>query len=157
MNKNKSFLVYLFLISIVITLDQALKRWASCALQGGHDVSVNSWLNFSLASNRGISWGLLNFQADSLYFVLTCFIVLVISGFFVYSIIQHINRILVYFESLVIGGAISNVIDRINHGYVIDFIDLHICSLHWPTFNVADIFIVVGVVGMLINSLYKKS
>lgn len=157
MNKNKSFLVYLFLISIVITLDQALKRWAASALQGGQDISVNSWLNFSLASNRGISWSLLQFQADSWYFILTCFIVLIISGFFVYSVIQHLNRVLVYFESLVIGGAISNVIDRINHGYVIDFIDIHIFSLHWPTFNVADIFIVVGVLGMLFNSFYKKS
>lgn len=157
MNKNKSFLVYLFLISLIITLDQALKSWASNVLQGGHDACVNSWLNFSLASNRGISWGLLNFQADSLYFILTCFIVLLISGFFVYSIIQHLNRVLIYFESLVIGGAISNVIDRITHGYVIDFIDVHIYSLHWPTFNVADIFIVVGVIGMLINSAYKKS
>ncbi|KKQ33452.1 MAG: Lipoprotein signal peptidase [candidate division TM6 bacterium GW2011_GWF2_37_49] len=157
MNKNKSFLAYLFLISIIITLDQALKRLATSALHGGHDVFVNSWLNFSLASNRGISWGFLNFQADSLYFILTCFIILVISGFFIYSIIQHLNRIEVYFESLVIGGAISNVIDRINHGYVVDFIDLHIYSLHWPTFNVADIFIVVGVAGMLIKSLYNKS
>jgi signal peptidase II len=157
MNKNRSFLVYLFLISTIITLDQALKRWAASALQGGHDISVNSWLNFSLASNRGVSWNLLQFQADSLYFMLTCVIVLIISAFFVYSIIQHLNRVLVYFESLVIGGAISNVIDRINHGYVIDFIDIHICSMHWPTFNVADIFIVVGVAGMLISSFYKKS
>jgi signal peptidase II len=157
MNKNKSFLVYLFLISVIITLDQALKRWAVGALKGGHDISVNAWLNFSLSSNRGISWGLLKFQDDSLYFMLIGLIVLMITGFTIYSIIQHLNRVSVYFESLVIGGAVSNVIDRINHGYVIDFIELHAYLLHWPTFNVADIFIVVGVVGMLINSFYKKS
>lgn len=157
MSKNKSFLVYLFLISLIITMDQAFKRWAFNVLQGGHDLMVNSWLNFSFASNRGISWSLFNFQADSLYLVLTCVIVLVISGFFIYSVIQHLNRVLIYFESLVIGGAISNVIDRINHGYVIDFIDIHLGSWHWATFNVADMFIVIGVVGMMLNGFYKNN
>lgn len=156
MNKSKSFIVYLFLISLVITLDQGLKRWALNVLQVGNENPVNSWLNFTLASNRGISWGLLNFQADLYFYILTALIIFIILGFFIYSVIQHLNRSLIYFESMVIGGAISNVIDRINYGYVIDFIDLHIAAWHWPTFNVADTFIIIGVVGMLFNAFYEK-
>lgn len=156
MSKNNSFLVYLFLMSSIITLDQALKRWAFNTLQYGHDLIVNSWFNFSFAANRGVSWNLLNFQADSLYVMLTCVIMVIIAAFFVYSVIQHLNKVLIYFESMVIGGALSNVIDRISRGFVIDFIDIHLGSWHWPTFNIADVFIVVGVVGMMLSSFYKN-
>jgi signal peptidase II len=156
MNKNKSLLGYLFFISIIITLDQALKRWAINALQNGNDISVTSWFKFSLASNRGVSWGFLNFQSSQGFYLLTILIIFTIAGFATYAIIQHLNRTKVYFESMVIGGAISNVIDRINYGYVIDFVDIHIHAWHWPTFNVADAFIVAGVCGILLSTVYKK-
>jgi signal peptidase II len=156
MNKNRSLLIYIFIMSIIVTLDQALKRWALASLQGGNDLQITSWFNFSLAANRGVSWSLLSFQSSQGFFILTAAITLVIVGFASYSVIQHLNRGQIYFESMVIGGALSNLIDRINHGYVIDFIDLHLNTWHWATFNIADAVIVVGVCGILFNTIYKK-
>jgi signal peptidase II len=156
MNTNRSLLIYIFIMSIIVTLDQTLKRWALVSLQGGNDLQITSWFNFSLATNRGVSWSFLALQSSQGFFILTAVITLVIIGFASYSVIQHLNRSKIYFESMVIGGALSNVIDRINHGYVIDCIDLHLNTWHWATFNIADAFIVVGVCGMLFNTIYKK-
>lgn len=156
MNKNKSLLIYLFLISLMITFDQAVKRWVMLALANGHNHRVNEWLNFSFAANRGISWSFFNNQPQEGFWLLTGLIFLVIVGFSSYAVIQHLNRHKIYFESMVIGGALSNIIDRVNHGFVIDFIDFHIKSWHWATFNIADILIVLGVSGILIKTINKK-
>ena len=155
MNRSSSFILYLFLISTIITLDQASKGWALLNLSSG-DLTVSNWFNLSLSYNRGISWSLLNFQSNLGFYILTFIIAAIIFAFSFYSIIQHLNRIPIYFESFVVGGAISNIIDRIGHGFVIDFIDVHIGSWHWPTFNFADIFVVVGVLGILFKNMWKK-
>jgi signal peptidase II len=157
MNRSTSFVLYLFLISTIITADQAAKRWALANLNNGTDLPFNSWCNFSLATNRGVSWSLFSSQSNLGFYILTLIISVVIMAFALYAIIKHLNKVSIYFESFVIGGAISNVIDRILHKFVIDFIDLHMGVWHWPTFNIADIFVVVGVLGVLFKELRKKS
>ena len=155
MNRSSSFVLYLFLVSTIITLDQALKRWAVLNLSSG-DFIVNNWLNLSLSYNRGISWSLLNFQSNVCFYILVFFISAIIVAFSFYAIVQHLNRIPIYFESFVIGGAISNIIDRIHYGVVIDFIDVHLGIWHWATFNLADVFIVIGILGVLLKSVKRR-
>jgi signal peptidase II len=154
MNRSSSFVLYLFLISTIITIDQASKRWALAALSA--DVPLNGWCNLSLSANRGISWSFFSFQSNVGFYILTFLISTVILAFYLYAVIQHLNKVSVYFESFVIGGAISNVIDRLTHGFVIDFMDVHMGIWHWPTFNIADVFVVVGVLGVLFKELRKK-
>lgn len=157
MNRSTSFVLYLFLISTIITADQASKRWAWASLTNNNDLPLNGWCNLSLSTNRGVSWSLLNnIKSNFGFYILTFIISTVILAFALYSVIQHLNKVSIYFESLVIGGAISNVIDRITHGFVIDFIDIHVGIWHWPTFNIADIFVVIGVLGVLVKELRKK-
>ena len=155
MNRSSSFILYLFLISTIITLDQASKGWALLNLSSG-DLTVSNWFNLSLSYNRGISWSLLNFQSNLGFYILTFIIAAIIFAFSFYSIIQHLNLIPIYFESFVVGGAISNIIDRLHHGVVIDFIDLHFGVWHWATFNIADVFIVVGILGVLLKNIKRK-
>ncbi|MFH1254720.1 MAG: signal peptidase II [bacterium] len=154
MKRSSSFVLYLFLISTIITADQASKRW--CLLNLNADLPLNGWCNLSLSANRGISWGLFNFQSNLGFYILTSIISTVILAFALYATIQHLNKISIYFESFIIGGAISNVIDRLTHGFVIDFLDIHLGIWHWPTFNIADVFVVIGVLGVLFKELRKN-
>ncbi|MFA6534932.1 MAG: signal peptidase II [Candidatus Babeliales bacterium] len=154
MNRSSSFVLYLFLISTIITADQATKRWALTNLNA--DLPVNGWCNLSLSANRGVSWGLFNFQSNFGFYILTSIISIVILAFALYAVIQHLNKISIHFESFIIGGAISNVIDRLTHGFVIDFLDIHMGIWHWPTFNIADVFVVIGVLGVLLKELRKN-
>jgi signal peptidase II len=154
MNRSSSFVLYLFLISTIITADQATKRWALTNLNA--DLPLNGWCNLSLSANRGVSWGLFNFQSNFGFYILTSIISTVILAFALYAVIQHLNKISIHFESFIIGGAISNVIDRLTHGFVIDFLDIHMGIWHWPTFNIADVFVVIGVLGVLLKELRKN-
>jgi len=154
MNRSSSFVLYLFLISTIITADQATKRWALTNLNA--DLPLNGWCNLSLSANRGVSWGLFNFQSNFGFYILTAIISTVILAFALYAVIQHLNKITIHFESFIIGGAISNVIDRLTHGFVIDFLDIHMGIWHWPTFNIADVFVVIGVLGVLLKELRKN-
>ncbi len=157
MNRSSSFVLYLFLISTIITADQAAKRWALANLANNADMPINGWCNLSFSANRGISWSLFNnLKSDFGFYILTFIISTVILAFAFYAVIKHLNKKPIYFESFVIGGAIANIIDRITHGFVIDFIDVHLGIWHWPTFNIADIFVVIGVLGVLFKELRKK-
>lgn len=156
MNRSSSFVLYLFLVSTIITLDQASKKWAFTILFGNPDMQISSWLNLSFAANRGISWGLFSSQSTYGFYFLTLLISTIIIAFAFYAIIQHLNKASIHLESFVVGGAISNIIDRMQYNFVIDFIDMHIGVWHWPTFNIADIFIVIGVLGLLFKELRKK-
>jgi signal peptidase II len=106
-------------------------------------------LSLNLAWNRGISWGCFNSASPAGFWILTSIIMLTISIFAVYSFVQYKNHHTIYFEMLVIAGALSNVVDRFSYGAVVDFIE---CSAHgwfFPTFNIADALIFIGVFGIL--------
>lgn len=156
MNRSSSFVLYLFLISTIITIDQASKRWVLANLSINQEIKVTDWYNVSLNTNRGISWSMFSFQSNFWFLILTLIISTLALSFAFYAIIQHLNKTPIYFESFVIGGAISNIIDRITHHFVIDFIDIHIGNWHFPTFNVADVFVVAGIFGILIKTMWKK-
>ncbi|WP_394838482.1 signal peptidase II [Pendulispora rubella] len=152
--------VFLAIVSIIsLVADVATKLWAERTLDGYPGI-IHVWENhvaFILAKNRGGAWGLLQSTSENVrrpFFLLVsaaaiAFIVTL------YRRLQPRQRALKWGLPLVLGGALGNVFDRIRYGHVIDFIDVHAVykgqDHHWPTFNVADIAICVGVALMAID------
>ena len=110
---------------------------------------VNDFLNFNLIWNTGIGFGILSFNSN-LYYNLITFLILFVIIFLVIMSFKSDNYDKIIF-SIIIGGALGNFYDRIIFKAVPDFIDLHYKSFHWFTFNIADIFISVGLVLMLLS------
>ena len=115
---------------------------------------VNNYLNFDLVWNTGISFGLLS-QTDTAYYHLMSLLILFVIIFLIYLIRKADFKEKILF-SLIFGGAVGNFYDRVTFYAVPDFIDLHINELHWFTFNIADIFITIGVTLLIIKDLVLK-
>ena len=146
MKNLKKFFFYGFISVVVFIVDQFTKSWALKNTQDNY--FVNNFLSFKLCYNRGISWGLFNLES-SVAFVFITFLILFVIGWLIwYAVLQARIGKSIFAETIVISGALSNVLDRIIHGGVVDFI---VCSYNnwiWPTFNVADALIVCGTLFM---------
>ena len=118
------------------------------------DFYIFSFLNFYLIWNTGIGFGLAAMDANVYYHALTAIIVLVNIGLIFF--LMKSKGIYAYLIASVIGGSLGNLFDRIYYYAVPDFIDLHFGNFHWFIFNVADIFITVGIIGLLFIELTKK-
>lgn len=129
-----------------IAFDQVIKLLVVRYLT--YDLVLAPILNFSLVWNKGISWGMLNFEHPMMHNMVTGVIIFVTGLFLFYTLLEYRKRQSVVAETLVLVGAISNIIDRFVYGAVVDFIEFHLGSWYWPTFNVADVFIVMGVIGI---------
>ena len=144
---------WLLLSLVMIALDQLTKWWASSDLQLYQSVQVFPFLNWTLMHNTGAAF---SFLADAggwqrwFFISLTFAVTLVLLVWL--SRTPKKQWLLCFGLSLVIGGAIGNVIDRIFFGYVIDFIDVFYQQWHWPAFNIADSAIMLGVGFLLIDS-----
>jgi len=116
---------------------------------------INEYLNFYVIWNKGFAFGL--FQNDinlvnNIYMILILIVIIILC---IYAI--QINRKAYYFSfSLIIGGAIGNLIDRFSYNAVLDFIDLHYNNFHWYVFNIADITITAGCILTIILELFFK-
>ena len=154
--------------SITVVLDQASKIWAAGALSlpNGElpadsafirtrvQVVFESWFNFRLAGNKGAAWGIFNTLDDAWRVPFFVVISLIAVGVVLYLFHQAKGqRILGWALPFILGGAIGNLIDRVRLGYVVDFIDWFYGDYHWPTFNVADAAICLGV-GLLILDMF---
>jgi signal peptidase II len=148
----------LAIAAVVVILDQLSKAAVLAFFAGrilGDRETVTSFFNLALTYNRGISFGLFNGTAgfNSLVFS-------VAAAAIVAALIYWLNRagspFLAVAIGLIIGGAVGNVIDRVRLGAVVDFLDFHIGSLHWPAFNLADSAICVGVAAMLLDGLLLR-
>ena len=118
------------------------------------DFYINPFLNFYLIWNTGIGFGIASSEANIFYHVLTGIIVIVN----IVLLFLHIKSkgAYTFLFPIIIGGSLGNLYDRINFYAVPDFIDLHIGNFHWFIFNVADIFITVGIIGLLVTELFNK-
>lgn len=145
---QRLYAVLLFLI--VIVADRITKLWALQTLSA-EQWSICYGLNFVLLWNRGISWSLFSTQSQIGFWILTGAISCAVTGFTVFTVWRARHKFPVFFEALVLGGALSNIIDRFWYGAVIDFIELYVGSYSWPVFNIADSMIVIGVGGMLLR------
>ena len=118
------------------------------------DFYVNKFLNFYLVWNTGIGFGLASMEANIYYHILTLIIaiIIILLIFFLFKS----NGIYAYFIISIIGGSLGNLFDRVYYFAVPDFIDLHLGNFHWFIFNVADIFISAGIIGIMFIEIFKK-
>ena len=117
--------------------------------------SVNDFINFDLIWNIGIGFGFFSTDSSIFYNLISIIIGLIIIALFL--ILLTANRFEKYIYSIIIGGALGNFYDRLVYNAVPDFIDLHYANFHWFTFNIADIFISVGVIFLILSGFKIKS
>jgi len=139
----------------VVALDQLSKTAIRGYFAVGEHENVTSFFNIVLIYNRGMSFGLFN-GAGGLNALLFSLVAAVIVTALIYWLSRVESPLLAVAIGLIIGGAIGNVIDRIRLGAVVDFLDFHVGSWHWPAFNVADSAICVGVAVMLLDGLLLR-
>ena len=152
MKKILKIISYFFLFIFTVILDRLTKLWVLHNFVSS-EKNIFPFLKLSLAMNRGVSFGMFHFKTTFPFVALATFIFFVIVAFGVYTFFRFKNNKNIFFEILVLAGALSNFVDRILYGGVIDFIDFYISSWHWPTFNFADMFIFIGIAGMFIRNL----
>ena len=146
----------IIIILIVFFLDRISKIYLLNLQSEGTDIDIyiNSFLNFYLVWNTGIGFGLVQMESNIYYHVMTAIIATVNIGLF-YFLIKS-QKIYAYLIAIILGGSLGNLFDRIYYYAVPDFIDLHVGNFHWFIFNVADIFITVGIIGLILVELLKK-
>ena len=129
---------------LVFILDRVSKLGIINHPTNNKTIFINDYLNFELVWNTGIGFGLFSQNANT-YYHLISLLILALIIFIIYLIIKadFVEKILF---SLICGGAIGNLYDRIIYYAVPDFIDIHIKDFHWFTFNIADIFITLGII-----------
>ena len=152
MSLKKFIISVILILSVTITLDQLTKYIAFINLFKYKQVLIiNNFLNFRPVWNDGISFGML--QGYGNISRVTFIIIALIISLWIIIYSKKLNTIGFIGYNMIAGGAIGNVIDRVIHGKVIDFIDFHYKEYHWPTFNIADSFIFVGVLLFIYNEL----
>ena len=136
----------------VVFLDQASKLWAARTLAGQAPMTiVDNFFHFTYHRNAGGVFGLFagsSFMEKRIFFIAATILALALIAYYLREFGQESFPALVGL-SLITGGAVGNLIDRILYGEVIDFIDWHWYSHHWPTFNIADSGITVGTILLL--------
>ena len=148
---NLSFILSIFLFDriskiYVIYLDNKLF---------GSEIFSSNFLNIYLIWNEGIAFGLFSFNEKIFYNILTIIILIIILIIFIMTIKS--DGFKKYSLLMILGGALGNVFDRLYYKAVPDFIDFHIGNFHWFIFNVADIFITIGILFMVIIELFNKN
>ena len=144
----------LWLAAAVIVLDQITKWYVvAVVLNPPRIIEVTSFFNLALVWNRGVSFGMLGGQDGAGAWILTL-VALAIVAALVFWLRRADRPILAVALGMVIGGALGNVIDRVRLGAVADFLDFHVAGYHWPAFNLADSAITVGVVALVVPTLF---
>ena len=140
-----------------LILDQATK-WlilVVAAMEPHEVIPITGFFNLVLTWNRGISFGLFNNDSGFSAWVLSI-IALIIVGVLLNWLRKAENKKVAVSIGLIIGGALGNVIDRVLHVGVVDFLDVHISGYHWPAFNGADSFITIGAIILVVDSLFSR-
>ena len=150
---KKNIFIFVLIISIFL-IDRFTKIKIINHQIDNSRIFVNDYLNFELVWNTGIGFGLLSMNAGVIYNLISVFIFLILI-FLMYLIISStfIEKLLL---SLIFGGAAGNLYDRVFYFAVPDFIDFHINNFHWFTFNIADIFISIGIILFITKEIVIK-
>ena len=152
MNIKKFIMSVIFILSLTTFIDQITKYIAFIVLfKNQQTLIVNDFLNFRPVWNDCISFGMLQGYGNfgRIIFIIIALIISV--WIIIYS--KKLNTIGFIGYNMIAGGAIGNVIDRVIHGKVVDFIDFHYKEYHWPAFNMADSFIFIGVLLFIYSEL----
>jgi len=146
--------VWLLVSALVVVLDMWTKDIASESLTLYRPVELTSWLNLTLAHNYGAAFSFLSDAGGWQRWLFTG-LALVVTGVLLVWLLRlpATDKLTAAALALIIGGAIGNLADRIEHGYVVDFIDVYYRDWHWPAFNLADSAITCGVILLLLDGL----
>ena len=135
-------------------MDQVTKWWIiNYIMQPIKILPITPFFNIVLTWNSGISFGIFSNQGSFSVIILSTLATLIVF-FLAVWLMKAENKKLIIGLICIIGGAIGNIIDRVYHGAVIDFLDFHIKSYHWPAFNVADSCIFIGATLIILDSLF---
>jgi len=159
MNKIRLKIFFLnFIVLITIFLIDRISKFYILKLaevENSVDIYITSYLNLFLIWNKGVAFGLFSVNGSTIYNSITIMITLIV--IVILFMMWKNNNIKRYFLALVSGGALGNLYDRIVYTAVPDFIDIHFNGFHWFVFNVADIFITVGVICLILVELFYNN
>ena len=153
---SKKFYIYLFFVFLIFISDRLSKIYIINESLKNLDnfILKSTYLNIRLIWNEGIAFGLLSFDDKALYHSLSL-LILVIILVIIYMIIKS-DGLKKFSLMLILGGALGNFYDRIAYGAVPDFMDFHVNGFHWFIFNIADIFISIGVFALIILEIFDN-
>ena len=150
-------MLYYFLVIVIFLADRLskIKILKIAELENTVDIYLTSYLNFYLIWNKGIAFGMFSYNDSIVYNVMTL-IIIIITIIILVMIIKSegFKKCLLLF---VFGGSLGNIYDRIYYSAVPDFIDFHINNFHWFVFNVADIFITIGIIGLILVEIFNNN
>ena len=146
----------IIIILAIFFLDRITKIYLINLQTNGTDIDfyIYPFLNFYLVWNTGIGFGLISIEANIYYHIVTLIIVMINIGLIFF--LAKSKGVYAYLIALIIGGSLGNLFDRIYYYAVPDFIDLHLGNYHWFIFNIADIFITAGIIGLILVEILKK-
>ena len=144
------------IILAIFIADRIIKIYLINLQNSGTDIDfyIFPFLNFYLVWNTGVAFGLASIESNIFYHILTTVIVVVNIVLIIFLL--KAKGIYTYLLTFILGGSLGNLFDRIYYYAVPDFIDFHIGNFHWFIFNVADIFITAGIIGLIAIELLKK-
>ena len=145
------------IVLAIFILDRATKLYLINLQESGVDIDfyILPFLNLFLVWNTGIGFGLISLESNIFYHTMTAFIAL-INIAIIFLLIKS-KSFYVYPLIFILGGAIGNLFDRVYYSAVPDFIDLHINNFHWFIFNIADIFITLGIICLIYVEIFFKN
>tara|TARA_B110001450_G_C17558939_1_gene455903 strand:+ start:541 stop:1041 length:501 start_codon:yes stop_codon:yes gene_type:complete len=152
-NLKKNLSNFILILAIFLT-DRFSKIYILriAEIENTVDIYLNPYLNFYLIWNKGIAFGLFSFDKTSIYYIITSIIVII--SLIVLIMMLRSDGFKKYSLLFVFGGSIGNLFDRLYYSAVPDFIDLHINDFHWFIFNVADIFITIGIICLIFGEVF---
>ena len=153
----KNFFINSVIIFIIFIVDRLSKIYIlkKAELENVVDIYLNPFLNFYLIWNKGIAFGLFSFNERYIYNVIT-FIIAIITIIILVMISKN-EGFKKYSLLVIFGGSLGNLFDRIYYSAVPDFIDFHIKNFHWFVFNIADIFITIGVICLIFDEMFTNN
>ena len=153
---TKQFFINLSIIITIFIIDRVSKAYVIYLdkFNQGYELFSSKFLNISLIWNKGIAFGFFSYDQGYLYKLITLIIIIVVCIIFI--MILRNNGFKKYSLLLILGGSLGNLYDRILYAGVPDFIDFHIGELHWFIFNIADIFITLGVIFMILLEFFDN-
>ena len=154
---KKQFILNFIIIFFIFFLDRITKNYILnlAENQGIIDITINPFLNIILVWNSGIGFGLLQFDENIIYNLITVLIVIV--NIIIIYLLFNSEKLHKILFSMILGGSLGNLYDRIYYNSVPDFIDLNYNGYHWFVFNVADIFISLGIIALIFLELFIKT
>jgi len=156
-NMLKKNIFYFFFILFIFILDRISKLWIISIFNSENnlEIKISSFINLNLIWNKGIAFGLFSYGEKFEYNLLTGLIIMIIA--IVFLMIIKTKGFEKYGFLMILGGALGNIFDRLYYSAVPDFIDIYYKNFHWFVFNVADIFITLGVLMLIINEITIKN